>query len=231
MVEFLNSLGSGLRESFYGIGTSAVAFIPKLIVAIVIFVAGWAIGSFLGHIVNQIVKSLKIDNLLRSAKVDEVLKRGGFNLDSGRFVGALVEWFIIIVFLVASLDVFGLTQVNVFLNEVVLYIPQVIVAVLILLVAVVIASALQRIVVGAAMAAGVRSANFLGTVTKWSIWIFAVLMALFQLNIGGPLIQIIFQGVVVALSLAIGLSFGLGGQQAAAGVIEKMREEIQAHRK
>src|SRR3989338_9181915 len=121
MLEFLNSLGEGLRESFYGIGTAAVAFIPKLIVAIIIFVAGWAIGSFLGHIVNQIVKSLKIDDLLKKAKIDDVLKRGGFNLDFGRFLGALVEWFIIIVFLVASLDVFGLTQVNVFLNEVILY--------------------------------------------------------------------------------------------------------------
>ena len=76
------------------------------------------------------------------------------------------------------------------------------------------------------MAAGVKSANLLGSVTKWAIWIFAVLMALFQLNIGGPLIQALFNGFVVALSLAFGLSFGLGGQQAAAGFIETVRHEI-----
>ncbi len=229
MGEFVNSLVQGLRGSFYDIGRGVVEFLPKLVIAIVIFVVGWAIGSLLGQVVNQIIKSLKIDNLLRSAKVDDVLKRGGFNLDSGRFVGDLVEWFIIVVFLVASLDVLGLTQVTGFLTEVILYLPQVIVAVLILLVAVVIASAMQRIVVGAAMAAGVHSANFLGSVTKWAIWVFAVLMALFQLNIGGPLIQTLFQGVVVALSLAFGLSFGLGGQQAASGFIEKVREEIRTH--
>ena len=229
MGEFVNSLVQGLRGSFYDIGRGVVEFLPKLVIALVIFVVGWAIGSLLGQVVNQIIKSLKIDNLLRSAKVDEVLKRGGFNLDSGRFVGDLVEWFIIVVFLVASLDVLGLTQVTGFLTEVILYLPQVIVAVLILLVAVVIASAMQRIVVGAAMAAGVHSANFLGSVTKWAIWVFAVLMALFQLNIGGPLIQTLFQGVVVALSLAFGLSFGLGGQQAAAGFIDKVREEIKSH--
>lgn len=228
MAEFLNSLLQGLRESFYAIGTGAVQFLPKLLIAIIIFVLGWAIGSFLGQIVNQIIKSVKIDNLLKSAQVDNILKRAGFNLDTGRFVGALVEWFIIIVFLVASLDVLGLTQVTSFLNDVLAYLPQVIVAVFILLVAVVIASAMQRLVVGAAMAAGVTSANFLGSVTKWAIWIFAVMMALFQLNIGGPLIQTLFTGFVVALSLAFGLSFGLGGQQAAASFLEKVREEIKA---
>lgn len=231
MLEFLNSLAEGLRESFYDIGAGVVQFIPKLLIALVIFIVGWAIGSLLGQVVSQIVKSLKIDNLLKGAKVDDVLKRAGFNLDSGRFLGDLIEWFVVIVFLVASLDVLGLTQVTTFLNEVVLYLPQVIVAVLILLVAVLIASAMQRIVVGGAMAAGVKSANFLGSVTKWAIWIFAVLMALFQLNIGGPLIQTLFTGFVVALSLAFGLSFGLGGQQAAAGFIEKIREEIQSHRR
>lgn len=229
MVEFLNSLVQGLRESFYDIGRGVVEFLPKLIIALVIFVVGWAVGSLLGQVVNQIVRSLKIDNLLRSAKVDDVLRRGGFNLDTGRFLGALVEWFIIIVFLVASLDVLGLTQVTAFLGDVVLYLPQVIVAVLILLVAVIIASAMQRVVVGAAMAAGVHSANFLGSVTKWAIWVFAVLMALFQLNIGGPLIQTLFTGFVVALSLAFGLSFGLGGQQAASGFISKVQEEIKSH--
>ena len=222
----------GLKESFSGLWDGVVSFIPNLIVALIIFVVGWAIGSLLGQVVNQIIKSLKIDNLLRSAKVDEVLKRAGFNLDSGRFVGDLVEWFVIIVFLVASLDVLGLTQVTAFLNQVVLlYLPQVIVAVLILLVAVVIASAMQRVVVGAAMAAGVKSANFLGSVTKWAIWIFAVLMALFQLGIAAPFVQTLFTGFIVALSLAFGLSFGLGGQQAAAGFIEKVREEIKSHHK
>ena len=223
---------SSFRDSFNSLGEGVVSFIPNLIVAVIIFVVGWAVGSLLGQVVNQIIKSLKIDNILRSAKVDEVLRRAGFNLDSGRFVGALIEWFVIIVFLVASLDVLGLTQVNDFLNQVVLlYLPQVIVAVLILLVSVVIASAMQKVVVGTAMAAGVRSANFLGSVTKWAIWIFAVLMALFQLGIAAPFVPTLFTGFIVALSLAFGLSFGLGGQQAAAGFIERMREEIKTHHK
>lgn len=227
----LETWSNVLRGSFGDLWGGVADVIPNVVVALIIFVVGWAIGSLLGQVVAQIIRSLKIDNLLRSAKVDDVLKRGGFNLDSGRFVGALVEWFIIVVFLVASLDVLGLAQVNTFLRDVVLtYLPQVIVAVLILLVAVVIAAAMQKVVVGAAMAAGVRSANFLGSITKWAIWIFAVLMALFQLGIAAPFVQTLFTGFIVALSLAFGLSFGLGGQQAAASFIDKVRDEIKNHR-
>ncbi|MDP3661666.1 MAG: hypothetical protein Q8R17_02355 [bacterium] len=226
----LDAWSSVLQGSFQDLWLGIAAFLPQLVIAIVIFAVGWAIGSLLGRVVSHIIGALKVDSLLESARVDEVLKRGGFVLDSGRFVGGLVEWFVIVVFLVASLEVLGLTQVNTFLQQVVLlYLPRVIVAVLILLVAVVIASAMQRVVVGAAKAAEIRSANFLGSVTKWAIWIFAVLMALFQLGIAAPFVQTLFTGVVVALSIGFGLAFGLGGQDAAAGFLAKMRSEIKNH--
>lgn len=226
----LETWSAVLQGTFQDLWLGVIAFLPQLILALVIFIIGWAIGSLLGRVVSHIVGALKVDSLLKSARVDDVLKRGGFNLDSGRFVGALVEWFVIVVFLVASLQVLGLTQVNAFLQQVVLlYLPRVIVAVLILLVAVVIASAMQRVVVGAARAADIRSANFLGSVTKWAIWIFAVLMALFQLGIAAPFVQTLFTGVVVALSIAFGLAFGLGGQDAAAGFLAKVRAEIKNH--
>src|SRR3989344_978472 len=105
MVDFFNSLLDGIRESFYGVGQGVVEFLPKLIIAVIIFVIGWVVGRLLGQVVAQIVKSAKIDQLLRGAKVDEVLKRGGINLDSGKFLGELAEWFIVVVFLVASFDV------------------------------------------------------------------------------------------------------------------------------
>ena len=105
------------------------------------------------------------------------------------------------------------------------YLPQVIIAVLILLVAAVVAEAAQRVVAGSAAAANLKSANFLGSVSRWAIWVFAILAALDQLGVT-PFIQTLFTGVVVALALAFGLSFGLGGQQAAARYIEKMSEQM-----
>ena len=149
-----------------------------------------------------------------------------------RSLGGLVKWFVIIIFLVASFDVLGLTQVNIFLQEVVLlYLPQVIVAVLILLVAAVIAEVMQNIVVGAAKAAHLRSASFFGKVTKWSIWVFAILAAINQLGVATAFVQTFFTGVVVAVSLALGLAFGLGGQDAAARYIEEIRGEITERRR
>ncbi len=206
------------------------SFVPNLIIAIVIFVIGWIVGSLLGRLVSQLVKSVKIDNALKSAGVETLITRAGFTLDSGAFVGALVRWFFIIVFLVASLDVLGLTQVNVFLQDVVLgYLPKVIVAVLILLVAAVVAEAMQKVVIGAAKAGSITSANFLGSVTKWAIWIFAVFTALIQLNIATAIINALIQGVVIAVSLAVGLAFGLGGQEHASRAIERIKNEV-SHR-
>ena len=138
-----------------------------------------------------------------------------------------MKWFVIVAFLVAAFQVLGLTQVNDFLQNVVLsYLPEVIVAVLIILVAVVVADAMQKVVTGAARAAHIRGANFAGSLTKWAIWIVAFLSALYQLGIVGGLIQTLFTGFIVALSLAFGLSFGLGGQEAAAHWIAKFRSEI-----
>ena len=215
-----------LRQSFQDIWMGVADFIPYLIGAVIIFIVGWVVGSLLGQVVAQIIKVLPVDTALRHARVEEVLKRAGFNLDSGKFLGALVKWFVIIVFLVASLDVLGLQQVNLFLEKVLLYLPDVIVAVFILLAAALIGEAMQRLVVGTSQAAGITAANFLGTVTRWSIWIFAILMALFQLGIAAPFMTALFQGIVVAIALAFGLSFGLGGQDAAAKFLERVRSEI-----
>jgi hypothetical protein len=99
-----------------------------------------------------------------------------------------------------------------------------------MLVAVVIADALRKTVIASAKAADIVSANFLGALTKWSIWIFAVLAALFQLGIGAMFIQTLFTGVVVAAALAFGLSFGLGGRDAAASYVEKIKKEISSHK-
>lgn len=222
----IQTWGNVLRNSFQDIGIGLANFVPNLFVAIIIFIIGWIIGSFLGRMVAQIVKSLKVDNALRSSGVGDLVAKAGFGLDSGAFVGGLVKWFFIIVFLVASLDVLKLSQVNQFLQDVLTYLPKVIVAVFILLVAVVIAEAMQKIVIGSARAANIKSANFLGATTKWAIWIFAILATMLQLDIAVTFIQTLFTGVIIAFSLAIGLSFGLGGQEAAARYIEKVRHEI-----
>lgn len=216
-----------LNQSFQNISYGLIAFLPNLIAAVVIFTVGWLIGVGVGRVVAQVVDTFRIDQALKAVGLERVLSRAGFELSSGRFLGFLVKWFFIIVFLVASLDVLHLTVVNLFISKVVLgYLPQVIVAVLILLVAAIVAEAAKRVISGSAKAASIQSAGFLGKVAQYAIWIFAILAALSQLNVATGFVQTLFTGVVIAASLAVGLAFGLGGQQAAGRYLERIEHEM-----
>jgi small-conductance mechanosensitive channel len=216
-----------LSRSFQNLFSGVVQFIPNLIVAIVIFIVGWLIGVGVGRVVKQVVDALRVDHALRATGIERVLSRAGFQLSAGKFLGFLVEWFFIIVFLVAALDVLQLTTVNLFISQVVLgYLPQVIVAVLILLVAAVIAEAAERVVSGSARAAQLSSAGLIGKITRYAIWIFAILAALAQLQVATVFVQTLFTGVVIALSLALGLAFGLGGQASASRYLEHLQSQI-----
>ncbi|MEK7606525.1 MAG: hypothetical protein AAB458_02985 [Patescibacteria group bacterium] len=227
--QFANT-GNVIANSLANLWAGVIGFLPELIIAILIFIIGWVIASLLARAVDQVIKAVKLDSALRGAGLEQTLARAGFSLNSGRFLGALVKWFVIIVFLVAALEVLRLDQVTMFLRQVVLgYLPQVIVAVLIMIVAVVLAEAMRKLVVASAKAAHIHSAGFLGALTKWAIWIFALLAALLQLGIAVAFLQTLFTGVIVALSLAFGLSFGLGGQGAAARYLDKVSSEMKEH--
>ncbi|TSD01983.1 MAG: small-conductance mechanosensitive ion channel [Parcubacteria group bacterium Athens0714_24] len=216
-----------MAYTFQELWAGTILFIPKLLVAVIIFIVGWVIAVALGKLVNQVVRAIRVDKLFQALGAEEPLAKAGFRLDTGAFIGGLVRWFLIIVFMVASIDVLGLSQVNLFLREVVLgYLPNVIVAALILVVAAFVAETMQRIVVGTAKAAGVPSTHLMGGVTKWSIWTFAILAALYQLGIAGVFAQTLFTGLVAMLAIAGGVAFGLGGKDAAARYVEKMRRDI-----
>lgn len=222
----IETWSQALTQSFYGLWAGIVAFVPNVIAAIIIFVLGWVAASIIDKLVQQLFKVLMVDKALRGAGVEDALQKGGIRLDSGVFFGALVKWFIVVIFLMASLEVVGLNQVNDFLRQVVGYLPQVIIAALILLVAAVVANVVDNIVVSSARTAGISSAGFLGGISRWAIWVFAIMTALAQLGIAGQLMFIILEGFVVMLALAGGLAFGLGGKDAASRYIDRLREEI-----
>lgn len=221
------SLKLALTDAFSSLLVGVVSFIPKLIVAIVVVILGWVVGAALSKLINQIFKALRIDTALEAAGAKQLVHKAGFNLNSGLFVGELVKYFVVVVSVMATLSILGLSDVNMFLQGIVLgYLPQVIVAVLILVVAIVLSEVMRKVVVAAAKAAGVHKAGLLGSITKWSIWIFAILAALFQLNIAATFIQTLFTGVVVAFSVALGLAFGLGAKDTAKEIVEDIRAEI-----
>lgn len=225
MVVF-QSWGDALTSSLLNVWYGTINFVPTLVIAVIIFAIGWILALLVEKLVESIFRVLKIDAALKSAGLEDVVRRAGYNLNSGLFIGALVKWFIIVVFLMASFDVLQLNQVNEFLRQVVNYLPQVIVAVLVLMVAAVVASAMQKVVVASARAGHIGSAELLGKVTRWSIWIFAVLAALMTLGIAASLIQMIVTALFAGAALAVGLAFGLGGKDFAQRAIDKATHNI-----
>lgn len=224
---FVQNWGSVFTDSLQGVWYGVASFIPGFIFAIVLFAIGWILAVLLERLVESVIKALRIDALLKSAGMEDVVKRSGYNLNAGRFLGVLVKWFVIVVFLIASLDILGLSDVRYFLGDVIVgYIPNVIVAVLILIVAVIVADAMQKVVVASVRAAHVKSANLLGSITKWSIWIFALVAALIHLGIAPELIQTLVTGIVFAAALAVGLAFGLGSKDAAGRITERVLHNV-----
>lgn len=226
----LNTWGDVLNTSFQALWVGVITFIPNLVIAFVILCIGWAIGSLVSRGIAHFMKMIKFDEALEKAGFAQVVKRSGLELNSGRFLGSLAKYFIILVFLIASFDVLGLNQVTNFLRQIVTgYVPQLIIAVLVLMVGAVVGDVLSRVVTASSRAANVAQAGFLGLVTKWAVWVFAILVALSQMGIAGAFIQTLFTGFVVAVSLALGLSFGLGGQEAASRAISKVQEKMSSH--
>src|SRR5687767_10264269 len=143
---FIQNWGDVFTQSLQSVWYGVANFVPQLILAIIIFAIGWVLAALVEKLVDGILKALKLDSALRSAGFEDVVKRAGHNLNSGMFVGVLCKWFVIVVFLIAAFDVLGLDQANEFLGRVVNFLPQVIVAVLVLLIGAVVARAMQRVV-------------------------------------------------------------------------------------
>lgn len=223
----INQSTDAVSGAFNDLWYTVISYLPQIVMAVIVFLIGWLVGVVLYRVVVEVVKILRINELLRNAGMDDAAKQAGFRLDVGKFLGTLVEWFIILVFLVASLEILGLTRVTIFLQTIVLmYLPQVIVAALILILGAIVAEVVKNLVAGSARAAGVHSGNLAGSVAKWAIWITAAMAALTQLGIANQMLQTLFTGVVIALALAFGIAFGLGGKEAAARTIERVRSDI-----
>ena len=215
-----------VRTSLLTLWTGVAGFLPRLVAAIVVFLVGWLIAVLVGKLAYHIVKILQIDRALEGVGFKKVWERSGFKLNSAYFFFEMVKWFFIVVFLMSATNILGLDEVSQFLNTVVLYIPNVIVATIVLMIGILVARFLEGLVLASVRAARLVSANFLGALTKWSVVVFSLLVALVQLGIAEDIIRIVVVGVVAAAALGLGLAFGLGGKEHADDFISKMKKRI-----
>ncbi len=224
---FIQTWGEVFSGSLQDLWLGFMSFVPSLLGAIIIFIIGWIVGSVIGKVIKQLIGALKIEKLLQSTGTEAFFEKAGLKFNIGGFIGGLVKWFLIIVFLMASLQILGLSQVNDFLREAVLYyLPKVIIAAFVLIIATYIAGAMKKIITASAKAANASSANLLGSIASYAIWVFAFIIALSELGIAAQLMQIIFTGLIAMLAIAGGLAFGLGGKEAASRTIDKVSKDF-----
>ena len=152
----LQTWGDVIVASLQQVWTSVANFVPLLIGAVVVFIIGWIVAVSLGKLVEQVVRALKVDSLLSKLDFERTVERAGWKLNSGAFIGSLVKWFLNIVFLLAAVNILGLSEVSDFLRDVLLYIPNVVVAALILIIAALVANTVEHLVRGSVEAAGYR---------------------------------------------------------------------------
>lgn len=223
---FVQTWADVVTFTLQNLWTGFVAFLPNFLGALIILVVGLIIAAGIGKVVEKLVDALKLDRLLEQLGLGRVFERADLRLDSGHFVGILVQWFFVVVTLLAVSDILKLAAFSDFLKQVLLYVPNIIIAVLIMLAGVVVAAFLAKLVRASVLAARLHAAHFLGALTKWSILLFSFLAALSQLGVAGALVNTLIMGFVAMLALAGGLAFGLGGRDVAAAWLEKLRDEI-----
>jgi hypothetical protein len=216
-------LFGSLERSLGALVADIMQFLPQLAVALLVLVVGWVVGGILGKLVTKGFHTLKLDTALDKAGVDDLSERAGYAFKPGEFVGSLVKWFIVLVFAIVAFDILGLNQVTVFAREVVLgYLPQVLAAALILFVGVLVAQLAKDLLMGTLRGAGSKNVELYGKLAYALVLAFSIMAVLNQLQIADDLVQILFMGVVFALSLGAGLAFGLGGRDAAGKYINQM---------
>lgn len=214
---------ASLQDLWWGL----IQFAPKFIIAIVFFIVGWVLGSLIAKALEQVFTALKVDSLFKSIGADDFFRQAGMTLNTGYFIGQVVKWFVIVVFLLPSLNLVGLNDISSFLQYSVLgFLPRVIVAAFILIIATILAEAVSKAVVAGARSMSLTSANMLGAVSKYVIWVFAFIIALGQLGVAEYYMSVLFTGVIAMLALGGALAFGLGGKDHASRFISKLGEEM-----
>jgi len=205
---------------------SFLYFIPNLVGAVVVFVVGWFIASWAGLGVTKVLNWLKLNQFFVKSQWDEALEKAGIKSDVAGFIGQICRWVLVITFLSASVEVLGLVTFAALLTKVVAWLPNVIVAILMMVVAVILADILEKIVVVSLVKARMKHTHLASLAVKWSIYIFALFAILMQLDVASFLVQTIFTGVIAILVIGCGLALGLGAKDVVKDLLEDLTRKL-----
>jgi hypothetical protein len=205
--------------------TRIMAYLPVLLGALVILIVGWIVAKAIRRIIDWLLKVVRFDTLADKAGISEILRKGDLDISAREVVSGIVYWLIIIMVLVMAVDALGLPKSSDVLASLFAYVPRVIAALLVLVVAMFLASFVSGIVRTAAGNAKLPKPEILAGISRWAIIIFAVTISLEQLGIAPLLVTATFNIILGGIVLALALAFGLGGKDAAARYLEELKEK------
>lgn len=216
---FISDWGTALMSSLTEAMAMLFSAIPKILGFLVIILAGWFIASLAEKAVAAVLRTVHFNDLAERSGFADFVRKIGVNTDSSGMIGLVVKWFIRLIALVVAFDALGLPAVSDVLRQLLLWLPNVVVALMVLVIGGLAAHALSNVVRGAASEGGLGNPDFLAKVASTLVWAFAIVVAVNQIGIATELVNTLFMAFVGAIALAIGLSFGLGARDTAAEIV------------
>jgi len=220
VLEWDNLIAEPVRQML----TKILAYLPILLGALAILIVGWIIAKAIRRTIDWLLKLVRFDTLADKAGVSEILKKGDLKVSAREVVSGIVYWLIIIMVLVMAVDALGLPKASDVLASLFAYVPNVIAALLVLVVAMFLASFVSGIVRTAAGNANLPKPEIFASISRWAIIIFAATVSLEQLGIASLLVTTTFNIILGGICLALALAFGLGGKDVAAKYLEELKK-------
>jgi hypothetical protein len=214
------SIGTSIKTSFGEAIGATLAWLPRLIAFGLILLVGWIVSSLLARGVATVLRTIKFNDVMARIGVGGFLERMRDGFDASGLVAGAVKWIIRFIVLLVAFDALGLPAISDVLRQFLIWLPNLVVAIAVLVLAGIGARALGDLVRATTSEAGFKNPDTLANVAKTAVWIFAVVIAVNQVGIGAMLVNTLFTGAIAALALAAGLAFGLGGRDLAARKLE-----------
>jgi hypothetical protein len=223
----VNDWGTAVMTSLTAALALFLSAIPKVLGFVVILVIGWLIASALARVVSTLLRTVKFNDLAERAGLSGFVQQMGVQTDAAGFVALVTKWFVRMIVLVSAFDALGLPAVSQVLQQLLMWLPNLIVAIIALVIGGLAANALARLVRGATAESGLGNPDLLATIARVAVWAFAIVVAVNQIGIATTLINTLFMAVVGAVALALGLAFGLGGRETAGMIVRGWYERGQ----
>lgn len=220
--------GASLMASFTSAMSLFFAAIPRVMGFALIIIVGWIVSALLAKAIAILLRKARFNHLAERSGFADFVGKSGADTDSSGMIAAIAKWFVRLIVLVVAFDALGLPAVSEVLRDLLLWLPNLAVALVVLVIGGLAANTVSKLVRGATAEAELDNPDFLAKLTSWAVWAFTVVVAVNQIGVATTLVNTLFMAVVGTVALALGLSFGLGGREVAADIIRQWRERARA---